>query len=218
MQQFIKQLYHKKNFIPRLILVNVAVIVMGFCLSLLLLVDLGTDPCTCLNRVIASLLHMSIGNWQALLNCILFVFVILWGPENIGFGTIANMFLVGYSLDFFSMIWAKVFPADLFASWSVRIIVLILSLTVFVFAAALYMDVKLGTAPYDAIPFMIYSRQHKLSFRVIRIIFDYSVIVLAFLLGSKVGIVTILMGFSLGPVITYVGGLIRPLVDTGEDE
>lgn len=205
MKEFICNMYRKENFTKRLITVILAVIVMGFCLSWLVLVDMGTDPCTSFNLAVAAKLGMSLGNWQALLNIFLFLFVIFFDKESIGFGTLANMFLVGYSLDFFSWIWSMVLPAGLFDSMAVRILVLIPALAVFIAAAAVYMDVKLGTSPYDAIPFIISGWCHKVSFRVIRICFDVCVIILALCFDGKVGIVTIVMGFTLGPVIAFVG-------------
>ena len=148
MKEIIQGFYQKKHFWTRLILVIAAVILMGFALSWLLLVDLGTDPCTLLNQTISTRLGISIGNWQALFNTVLLIFVIIFGGRNLGFGTLANMFLVGYSIDFFSWIWAKVLPADLFTSMGVRIAVLIPALVLFILAASFYMDVDMGTAPY----------------------------------------------------------------------
>lgn len=52
MKEIIQGFYQKKHFWTRLILVIAAVILMGFALSWLLLVDLGTDPCTLLNQTI----------------------------------------------------------------------------------------------------------------------------------------------------------------------
>lgn len=204
MKKFIQGMYQKTNFKRRLFAVVSAVIAMGFALSWLVLVDLGTDPCTSLNLAISKKLGMSLGNWQALFNSILFIFVILWGRENIGFGTLANMFLVGYSLDFFSFLWSRVLPEGLFDSMAVRIAVLFPALFLFVVAAAVYMDVELGTAPYDAICFLISKKIPKVSFRIVRICYDMLVIILALLLGGKVGIVTVLMALTLGPVITYI--------------
>ena len=54
MKEIIQGFYQKKHFWTRLILVIAAVILMGFALSWLLLVDLGTDPCTLLNQTISS--------------------------------------------------------------------------------------------------------------------------------------------------------------------
>lgn len=205
MKEFIRGLYQKKNFPGRLAAVIVAVITMGFALSWLVLVDMGTDPCTSMNLAISAKLHMTLGNWQALLNSILFVFVIWLGRENIGFGTLANMFLVGYSLDFFSWLWDKCGISAYFSSMTLRVAVLFPALLLFIFAASVYMDVELGTSPYDAMSFILAKYLPRIPFRVVRIFYDLLVILIAWLFGAKIGIVTILMGFTLGPVITFVG-------------
>ena len=184
MKNFIQGMYQKKHFARRLISVILAVIVMGFALSWLVLVNFGTDPCTSMNLAISGRLGMSLGNWQALLNCLLFIIVILWGREYIGFGTLANMFLVGYSIDFFSWVWSKVLPDGLFDSMAVRLGVLLPALAVFVVAAGVYMVTELGTAPYDAIPFLIVKAQKKVPFRVVRMVFDFTVIVICLLYTS----------------------------------
>lgn len=48
---------------------------------------------------------------------------------------------------------------------------------------------------------------------LIRMAFDFTVIVIAFLFGGKIGIVTILMGFTLGPVIGAVGEKIGRFIE-----
>lgn len=213
MKEFIQGMYQKKNFGGRLVAVILAVITMGFSLSWLVLVDMGTDPCTSMNLAISAKLGMSIGNWQALFNSVLFVFVIFLGRENIGFGTLANMFLVGYSLDFFSWLWTKFGISAYFeASFLLRALVLLPALIVFIFAASVYMDVELGTSPYDAISFIVAKYLPKVPFRFVRIVYDILVIIVAWIFGAKIGIVTILMGFTLGPVITFVGNKISRFI------
>ena len=123
------------------------------------------------------------------------------------------MFLVGYSIDFFSWIWAKVLPADLFTSMGVRIAVLIPALILFILAASFYMDVDMGTAPYDAVSFIISTHLPNVSFRVIRIVYDFVVTAIAVLLGGKLGIVTVLMVITLGPVIEWLGNIMKQHLD-----
>ena len=160
---------------------------------------------------------ISIGNWQALFNTVLLIFVIIFGGRNLGFGTLANMFLVGYSIDFFSWIWAKVLPADLFTSMGVRIAVLIPALVLFILAASFYMDVDMGTAPYDAVSFIISTHLPNVSFRVIRIVYDFVVTAIAVLLGGKLGIVTVLMVITLGPVIEWLGNIMKQHLNIFDD-
>lgn len=205
MKEFIKNMYQKPNFGKRFFAVILAVITMGFALSWLNLVDMGVDAYSSMNLAISGRLGVGFGNWQAFLNCMLFILIILFGREYIGFGTLANMFLVGYAMDFFAWIWDMILPAGLFDSMVVRIVVLVPALAIFVVAAAVYMDVELGTAPYDAIPMMIAKRQNKISFRVIRIAYDCMVIAIGLALGANIGIVTVLMALILGPVIAWIG-------------
>ena len=209
--------FDKKQFWPRFVVTVTAVIIMGFCLSWLLLVDLGTDPCTLMNNSIAQAIGMSLGNWQALLNIVLLIVVVIFGGRNLGFGTLANMFLVGYSIDFFSWIWAQVLPVGLFDSWVIKLVVLVPALMVFVFAVAVYIDMNMGTAPYDAVPMIIAKRLPKVPFKVVRIAFDAIVTVIGILFGGKLGMVTFLMVLALGPVIEWVSKLISQKWDFSEE-
>lgn len=209
-----KSLYQKPNFLKRLMIVIFAVIMMGFSLSWLVLVDMGTDPCTLMNLTISEKLGMTLGNWQALLNCILLILVIFFGKEHIGFGTLANMFLVGYSLDFFSWLWTQIGIDVYFQSTTVRYAVFLPALILFVIAAAVYMDVELGTSPYDAMSYIMAKVLPKVPFRLLRISYDMLIIVIAWIFGGRVQIVTVLMALLLGPVIGIIGNILRPLLIT----
>lgn len=78
----------------------IAVIVMGMCVSLLVMCDMGADPCSAMNYGISHKLGMSFGNYQLLSNIVLLIIVIIFDKKLIGTGTLGNMILVGYSADF----------------------------------------------------------------------------------------------------------------------
>lgn len=196
--------FHKKNFALRSVSVIFATIMMGFALSWLLLIDLGADPCTAMNHAISEKLGLSLGNWQAIFNSVLLLLVLLFGGRNLGVGTLANMFLVGYSIDFFTWLWGKLLPAEFFTLPAVRCLVLVPALALFVLAAAVYMGLDMGTAPYDAISFIISSKISKLSFRNVRKLYDFVVIGIACCFGGRIQIVTVLMAVTLGPVVEWV--------------
>lgn len=184
--------------------VIMAVILMGLSLSFLIRLNFGTDPCSAMNLGISRQVHLSFGTWQVLFNLVLFLLVIKYDPSQIGWGTLSNMLLVGYSADFFKWLFDLILPADAFTALSIRIIVLIPSLLLFIVSAAVYMAVELGSAPYDAIVFIIASKLKKVPFRLVRILWDMTACLIGFLLGSTIGIVTVMMAFLLGPVITAV--------------
>jgi uncharacterized membrane protein YczE len=201
--------FKKDHFFKRLAVVVAAVVVMGFAVSLLLLADFGIDPCTFMNNSISAKIGISLGNWQAFLNVVMLIFVVIFGGRNLGFGTIANMFLVGYSIDFFSWIWRNFWGADFFSPVGIRIALLFPAVILFVFSAAVYMNMDLGTAPYDAISFIISSRIPKIPFRFVRIFYDSVVTVAGILFGGKLKVASVIMVFTLGPAIDYVAHFIR---------
>ena len=177
MKAILQGFYQKEHFWLRLGVVLLAVFGMGFALSLLLLVDMGTDPCSMMNKAISAKTGMSFGNWQALMNTVLLVLVVIFGGRNLGFGTLANMFLIGYFVDFFTWIWNRVLPADFFTTLPVRIIIS-------------------GHLP-------------KVPFKVIRIAFDFSVTMIGFSFGGKIGAMTVIMILALGPVIQWLGDIMK---------
>ena len=75
--------------------------------------------------------------------------------KKLGIGTVANMFLVGYVIEFAYWIFEQIFLSHRII---VRIVFLILGLLVLCFSSALYYVADLGVSPYDAIPLTIAER------------------------------------------------------------
>ena len=213
LKNILQGFYKQDKLFVRLPIMLFSVIMMGFCLSWLILVNWGTDPCSAMNLAISARLGISFGTWQASLNIALFIIVILCGGNDIGYGTFANMFLVGYSSDFFSWVWSKVLPAGFLDPMGIKIAVFVVAIIVFVFVAAIYMDSGLGMAPYDAIPFIIKDKVlKKVPFKVIRTALDFTAILISVVLGRKVGIATICMALLLGTVIEFVGHKMKKIL------
>ena len=66
------------------------------------------------------------------------------------------------------------------------------------------------SGPYDAIPQIISKYVKKIPYAVIRMIYDLSAIAIGWLLGSTVGVVSIVTGFFLGPIIAAIAKKFRP--------
>ncbi|HHX12141.1 MAG TPA: hypothetical protein GX731_04910 [Clostridiales bacterium] len=190
----------------RVIAVFIAVILMGLSLSFLIRVNFGTDPASTMNLGLAQKFGMSFGTWQILFNGLLLIAVLIFDRRQVGIGTVANMVIIGYSTDFFTWIFDLFIPENLFTNFIVRVAVLIPSLILFIFAAATYMSVELGSSPYDAVAFIIADKLKKIPFRIVRICYDVAAAAIGYLLGSTIGLVTVVVAFALGPVITYVKG------------
>ena len=206
LMQNVKEYFHQPNFKKRLIVMNVGVFLMGFFLSFLIKVDLGTDPCTFMNWTVSEKLGILFGTWQLLLNSVLFIFVILFGRNQIGLGTIANMVFIGYIANFFKWLWEKTIPEHYFTDMHSRAVIFVLALLCFIISVSFYINANMGVSPYDAMPQIISEKVlKKVPYAVIRIAYDLLVIVVGVVLGGKPNIGILLMALFLGPVITVVG-------------
>ena len=216
MKEFFKNFVDHPQMPKRMILCFISVSIMGFCVYWLDRLAWGTDPCSTTTLALSAKAGLSLGTFQALFNTGLFVIVLLKDKKQIGFGTLFNMFVVGYAYNFMAFCMKKLgvdyhFPKVTFGEgfvlndllWNLFFCVLLLA--VFVFFASIYMSVELGTAPYDALPVIIANSQKKLSFRTIRIFWDATFTAVGFLFGGTVGIVTVIMALTIGPMVAFVG-------------
>ena len=208
----------KALFIKKLIIVFVSVLGMGFFLSFLIMIGLGTDPCTYMNRSIAGYIGWTLGNWQLTLNLILLVIVIIFSRDQIGFGTIFNMVLIGYYADFFCWLWRKLIPEAVFSDMPARAILFALTLFGFIVSAACYMNSDMGVAPYDAVVVIISRHLPRIPFFFVRMTWDICAIIIGYLASREFPApAIIIMAFALGPVITIVGRFMKRIVGGKND-
>ncbi len=207
--------YLKSNL--KMIIVSfMAVFGMGFSISFLILCNLGTDTCTFMNRNVAAKIGTTFGNWQLIFNIFFLILVIIFRRDLIGIGTIFNMVLIAYYADFFCWIWGKVIPDNVFTEPLSRGIIFVLALAGFIISAAIYMNTRVGIAPYDAIPVMFNDIFKKLPFFICRIIIDFSCIFVGMAVGGKPAIGNFLMALLLGPAIAIVGKIFDVKMSKGK--
>lgn len=210
--------YITKDFLKRAILMFISVVIMGICVFFLNRTNLGPDPCSAVNYAVSNRIGMSFGTYQLIVNIILFLFTVFQDRTLFGLGTIGNMVVVGYSADFTGWVVGKVglFPETMTLTVAQSVMIMIPTLTVFLVAAALYMNCGLGTSPYDALPVLIHHKLEKatkktIPFRFVRMVYDGTFTLAAFLIGGGIGIVTVLMVFTLGPAVDLVGKVVGKL-------
>ena len=92
----------------------IGVVLQALGLSLLINIELGTDPCSCLTQGVTNWIPVSFGTCQLLCHLVTFAFVIRYDLSQIGFGTIGNMVCLGYISDFFRWIWSILLQAGFF--------------------------------------------------------------------------------------------------------
>ena len=204
-----------QNFWKKFFCMFFGILFMGFFLSFLIMVNWGSDPYTFQNKNICSRFGISLGNWQLAFNAILFIFVLIADRKLIGFGTIFNWVMIGYTADFFCWLWKNKLPPEVFSGeiiW-LKIIIFAIGILGFVISASFYMNAQLGLSPYDAVA-MLWGRlvSKRIPSPLARIIYDLTAVLVGILItiGTDIQIKTslpgsIILGLTLGPMISIVG-------------
>ena len=192
----------------RLAVLTASLITIGICVAVFKTVGFGTDPCSTFTLGVSAHTGMSFGTCQLIFNLLMFLPVIRFDLSRIGIGTVANMAGIGYVADFSIWLIQMWTPSGGF-SLTARVLMFVVSMAAFLIAAAFYMVVDLGVAPYAAIPQLIAARTSRLSARAVRVAWDFSVLSAGFLLGATVGLTTLITGFCLGPAITSVSTRVK---------
>jgi len=207
-----QKLFDKPRLARRMIALFAGVFLMGAGVAVFDQLGFGTDPCSVMNLAICRILGWSYGNWLLTMNVILLLILLLLGEiRRIGVGSVANIVCVGYSADFVTWIINSIHPlAD--ETLFVKLIVFVPTMAVFLVAVALYMVVDMGVSPYDALPQVIAKRIKK-PFSIVRLFWDVAVLSIGFLLGGRVGLVTLVTGFCVGPVFGAIAKFIRPFFE-----
>jgi uncharacterized membrane protein YczE len=178
----------------------VGVFVLAFGAATLRVGQVGLDPYTAANIGIGAVLGLSLGVYQLIINLLILAVVFFLNKQYIGVGTVINMVLTGFFIDFFTWLYGQFFTITL--NLFSQVILLILGVVIFTFGASFYMSAKVGNAPYDAIAPLIVDFTGA-PYRIVRIGQDVFFVILAFVFGGPVGVGTVINAFFTGPLISF---------------
>lgn len=163
----------------------------GASVALLVRAGLGLDPWDVLHQGISARTGVSIG---VVVVAVSLVVLVLWVPlrQRPGAGTLANVVLVGLSLD----LTLALLPAPTGLPW--RVAFLLAGIVGNAVATGLYIGAGLGPGPRDGLMTGLAARGF--SVRVARTAVEVTVLAVGWLLGGTVGIGTVAYALAIGPL------------------
>jgi uncharacterized membrane protein YczE len=122
--------------------------------------------------------------------------LLLWIPlrQKPGFGTIANLVLIGFAMDATLLVVATA------ESPAARITYLVAGIVLNGVATGMYIGARFGPGPRDGLMTGIVRRWPRLSIRVVRTGIEVLVLGAGFLLGGTVGVGTVAYALAIGPL------------------
>ena len=198
-------------FRKRVIMCVVGVVLSGVAVSLFKSAVFGVDPFQAFMSGLDALIPIKYGTLYVLVNAVLLVFSLVFDKARIGLGTLINLFLLGYIVQFGVDILAAAIPGP---SLAVRAAYLLIGVLIACVAASMYFTANMGVSTYDAIALIITETWHKGVFKYVRIMTDFTCVALGvalFLLSGQeasglkavIGIATIISAFMMGPMIDW---------------
>jgi uncharacterized membrane protein YczE len=176
----------------RLVQLIMGLVLFGTSLALLVRSELGLDPWDVFHQGLSLSSGIPIGVCTILAGAIVLT---LWLPlhQRPGLGTVANVILVGVSLDFVLSFLPT--PDGMQARWAF----LLTGIALNGVATGAYIGAGLGAGPRDGL--MVGLAARGFSLRVARTVIEVAVLVAGFLLGGTVGIGTLLYALMIGPIV-----------------
>lgn len=187
----------------RILLMIAGIIILGISVGIFRKAEFGTDPYSCLNLGLSKVVGIQYGLIQLITNILLLFVVVVSAKHFIGLGTVVNMVFVGYISDGALFMLTKVVGDTL--SLEMRAVLLVAAIIICCIGVSFYMEADLGIAPYDALAFILEKLfKGKLSFKWTRLITDMLCVILGFVMGSIVGVGTVITAFFTGYLITFL--------------
>jgi len=169
--------------------------VLGFAISVSVRARLGVSPWDVLHQGIAKATGLSFGLVVVLVGLVV---LLAWIPlhQRLGLGTVLNTLSVG----FIANLGLYLIPEQ--DRLVVRIPMLLGAIVMFGIGGGLYIGCGLGPGPRDGLMTAIAGRGHRIW--VVRTGLECSALVAGYALGGHVGVGTVLLAFTIGPV-THAG-------------
>ena len=172
----------------------VGIWLLGLSISFSVRAELGLAPWDVFHQGVAKLVHLSLGVVIVLVGLIV---LLAWIPlrQRLGIGTVINTLSVGLIAN----LGLDIIPHE----HHLAIHIGFLAIAIFggSIATGLYIGAGLGPGPRDGLMTAISARGHRLW--LVRTLIECTVLVVGFLLGGHVGVGTVLLALTVGP-LTHV--------------
>jgi uncharacterized membrane protein YczE len=201
-----------KQLLGRLLPLTGGLLIMAFALTLQVQANLGYGSWTVLNHGLTNHLPLSLGTASIVVSAII-IAIDLFAGERIGVGMLANMFIMGYFLDFFRLfipqmpgMWAPGGGFDL-KGCLISLCMYLPSVPIFAVGTTLYMRAGLGAGPRDTL-MVVVMRWTNRSLAVCRNSLEIGALTVGYLLGGSVGLGTVLFSLLSGPAVQFTNRLV----------
>ena len=171
----------------------------------------GNDPIAILYDGMRSVLGMSpeeLGLISNAVNIAMIVILFFIGKRYINIGTLIYIIPFGFFVSIGTYIYNVVIDQDSFIQ---RVIAAVIGCSATYFGVALFIVVAIGLDPFTGVVMAI-ADKIGWNFRKTKICFDIVMVLIGYLMGGTLGIITLLTVATAGPVIQYFSDVMKKYI------
>ncbi|MDD2534331.1 MAG: hypothetical protein PHC86_06500 [Eubacteriales bacterium] len=192
-----------KKYLIRLLTLVFGLFIFAIGIVMTMQANIGYAPWDVLHKGLSEMLGISFGSISILVGLLILIGVATSG-EKLGFGTIANMVLIGAFIDL--IVAMKLIP--LIHGFFYGVLFMALGLIAIAFGSYFYIKSGFGAGPRDSLMIVLRRKTH-LPVGVSRVIVEGTTVLLGWLLGGPVGLGTVISAFGVGISIQFVFSLLK---------
>ncbi|MDT8860950.1 membrane protein [Alkalihalobacillus sp. MEB130] len=188
-----------RTFLIRAFSYIVGLMIVSFGVTLTILAGLGAGPWDALNVGLAHQTPFTVGNWVIFVGIILIIINAILTKSRPVIVSLLTIFLIGYFIDFWLLI---VFPNIVFNGFWIQLLILLGGVVIIACGASVYLQAEFAIIPIDGFMFAVRDL-FKVKLMVAKTITEVTALVAAFLVGGPIGVGTLIVTFSIGPLIQW---------------
>lgn len=196
-------------YMKKVIVCTVSLALLGIGCGINIVTSLGADPITVFYDGLSKVTGLSVGFTASILNAILIVTVFCIKRKYINIGTVIYLFILGIFIDF--GIWfynCLEIPQTFF----IRLVVSLIGCLICFIGLGGYMNADVGIDPWTALAIIVSEKTNK-SFKLVKIYLDIITLILGWIMGGTLGIITIFCALVGGPVIQKSSELLDKILN-----
>lgn len=194
----ISKISNKKSFINRLFRLILGLFLFSLGTYFTIQANIGYSAWDVLNSGIINIVDLRMGQSTILVGAIIMIYVVLQNG-TFGVGTLFNVILIGYFLDILMI--KEILPLS--QNWILGFFMLITGLFIIALGSYFYIGAGMGTGPRDAL-MILFARKTGWTAGRTRIVIEFTVAFIGFLLGGNLGIGTLIASQCMGMILDFV--------------
>ncbi len=199
----------KDKLFIRILMTLIGMIILGIGVFFTIQVNLGFDPASTVELGMMKHLGLSYGNCAIIFNVVFLIIIFFVDRKYINIASILAIFSIGYTVEAMNYLfgWLNLSSLD----FIYRVIICFIGTFIVSIGVTIYIFADLGVGATDGISELI-SDKTKFSYKSVRVVSDFILVLTGYLLGGHVGVGTLIIAFFVGPFIQFIRKILSPLL------